>query len=129
MFRPAITGFAVILLTLILGSPGSTAAKSVKDFESMATSDQSAFVIGFLDKMTNDLGNSDPVLAQNIRNYFSHKQPGKVASDGLERFFAELIVVENRAKEGKADLSKIQVESIVVYVVKQKFPPPAAAQK
>ena len=50
-------------------------------------------------------------------------------SEGLEQVTVELVAVDNLAKQGKADLSKIQIESIVVYVVKQKFPPPVAAQK
>jgi hypothetical protein len=53
----------------------------------------------------------------------SRKQPGKPASEGIEKLFVELAVVKRRAKDGKADLSKIG--SIILYVVKQKFPPPA----
>ena len=54
---------------------------------------------------------------------------GKPFSEGLEKVSVEFFAVDNMAKQGKADLSKIQIESIVVYVVKQKFPPPMAAQK
>jgi hypothetical protein len=30
-----------------------------------------------------------------------------------------------QAKEGRADLAKIQLESVIVWIIKQKFPPPA----
>ena len=41
----------------------------------------------------------------------------------------ELAAVEIQAKDGRADLSKIQLESVIVWVLKQKFPPPAQAAK
>jgi hypothetical protein len=49
---------------------------------------------------------------------------------GMERLYVELTAVALQAKDGKADLSKIQLESVIVWVVKQKFPPatPAAQQ-
>ncbi|MFZ1157893.1 MAG: hypothetical protein WAO10_08940 [Candidatus Sulfotelmatobacter sp.] len=33
------------------------------------------------------------------------------------------------SREGKADLSKIQLESVIVWVAKQKFSPPAKENK
>jgi hypothetical protein len=44
----------------------------------------------------------------------------------MERLYVELGTLELQAKDGKADLSKIQLESVIVWVVRQKFPPPAA---
>ena len=38
----------------------------------------------------------------------------------------ELTALDVWAKDGKVDLSKIQVEGVIVKVVKDKFPPPAA---
>ena len=46
-------------------------------------------------------------------------------SEGMERLNVELGTVEIQAKDGKADLSKVQLESVIVWVVKQKFPPPS----
>jgi uncharacterized protein (DUF3820 family) len=59
-------------------------------------------------------------LAQDMRNWFAVKPDGKPTSEGMERLYVEL-----QAREGKADLSKIQPESVILWVVKQKFPPPA----
>lgn len=91
----------------------------------MPSADQSTYMIGFLEKMTDDLSQKNPKLAQDIKDYFVRRQSGKPYSEGLEKVYVELASVETLAKKGKADLSRIQVESIVVYVVKQKFPPPA----
>ena len=43
----------------------------------------------------------------------------------MEKLYVQLTATELQAKDGKADLSKIQLESVIVWVVKQKFPPPA----
>jgi hypothetical protein len=83
-------------------------------------------LVDFVEKMTADLGAKNPQLARNIRDWFSRKQDGKPFSAGLERLYVELGAVELQAKDGKADLSKIQLESVIVWVVKQKFPPPQA---
>jgi len=118
---------AILSAILLTGAPAF--AKSVQDFEAMAPADQSVYVVSFLEKMTSDLGQKNPKLAEDIKDYFVRKQPGKPFSEGLEKVSVELFAVDNMAKQGKADLSKIQIESIVVYVVKQKFPPPVTAQK
>jgi hypothetical protein len=100
-------------------------AKSVKDFEAMPTADQSKYVVDFIEKMTADIGKTNPQLAQQMRDYFANREPGKAFSSGIDRVSIELTALDRVAKEGKADLSKIQIESIIVHVVKEKFPPPA----
>jgi hypothetical protein len=116
---------AICLMVTLFASMPAT-AKSVKDFEAMPTPDQSKYLADFIEKMTADLGKNNPKLEQDIRDYFSKKQSGKPVSDGVEKVMIELTALDSVAKDGKADLSNIQIESIVVYVVKQKFPPPAA---
>jgi soluble cytochrome b562 len=118
---------AVLSAMLLTAAPAS--AKSVQEFEAMAPADQSSYMISFLQKMTFDLSQKNPQLAQTIKDYFVVKQSGKPFSEGLEKVTVELVAIDNLAKQGKADLSKIQIESIVVYVVKQKFPPPDVSQK
>ena len=100
-------------------------AMSLKDFNLKPEHDRAVYVADFIEKMTADLGAKNPELAQNIRDWFSRKQDGKPFSAGLERLYVELGAVEIQAKDGKADLSKIQLESVIVYLIKQKFPPPA----
>jgi soluble cytochrome b562 len=96
----------------------------VKDFEDMPRDQRSEYVVSFLEKMTYDIGQKNPKLAHDIEDYFVKVPSGKEFPEGLERICVELAAVDSLADKGKADLSKIQIESIVVYIVKQKFPPP-----
>jgi hypothetical protein len=100
-------------------------AMSLKDFNARPTADRSAYVADFIDKMTTDLRAKNPELAQSIRTWFAEKPAGKTLSEGMERLNVELGAVEIQAQQGKADLSKVQLESVIVWVVKQKFPPPS----
>ena len=100
-------------------------AMSLKDFNTKPTHDQSVYVVDFIEKMTADLGAKNPQLAQDIRRWFSNKQDGKPFSAGLEHLYVELGALESLAHDGKVDLTKIQVEGVIVKVVKDKFPPPA----
>ena len=98
-------------------------AMSLKDFNTKPTHDQSVYVVDFIEKMTADLGVKNPQLAQDIRGWFSNKQDGKPFSAGLERLYVELGALESLAHDGKVDLTKIQVEGVIVKVVKDKFQP------
>ena len=111
---------AVIVLVV------SAQAISLKEFNAKTSSEQSAFVSAFVDKMTTDLRAKNPQLAQDMRNWFAVKPEGKPTSEGMERVYVELTAIELQAREGKADLSKIQLESVIVWVAKQKFPARAA---
>ncbi|HXB69152.1 MAG TPA: hypothetical protein VNY05_12960 [Candidatus Acidoferrales bacterium] len=112
--------FLIALLILIPAQ-----AISLKDFNARPPVEQSAYVANFIDKMASDLGTKNPQLAAGIRDYFSRTTEGKPVSQGVERLYVELTAAELQAKDGKTDLSKIQLESVIVWVVKQKFPPPA----
>ena len=103
-------------------------AMSLKDFNAKPASDRSAYVADFIDKMTTDLRAKNVKMATAIRDWFAVKQEGKPLSEGMERLTVELGAIEIQAKEGKTDLSKIQIESVIVYLVKQKFQPSAAQQ-
>jgi hypothetical protein len=111
------------LIALLILIPAQ--AISLKDFNARPPAEQSGYVVNFIDKMASDLGAKNPQLAAGIRDYFSRKMEGKPVSEGMERLYVELTVVELQAKDGRADLSKVQLESVIVWVVKQKFPPPA----
>jgi hypothetical protein len=100
-------------------------AMSLKDFNAKPDKEQAVYVGDFIDKMTTDLRAKNPQLATDIRNWFAVKPAGRPLSEGMERLGVELGALEIQAKDGKADLSKVQLESIIVWVVKQKFPPPS----
>ena len=125
MFRKATMTMVGVVLAALFCFSTSAYAKSVQDYESMRPADQSAYLINYLDKMISDIGQKNPALAQQIKDYFFVSPPGKPDPEGLFKFHVELAAVDNVAKEGKADLSKIDIETLVVSVVKQKFAPPA----
>ena len=100
-------------------------AMSLTGFNTKPTHDQSVYVVDFIEKMTADLGAKNPQLAEDIRDWFSLKQEGKPFSAGLEHLYVKLGALESLAHGGKVDLTKIQVEGVIVKVVKDKFPPPA----
>ena len=116
------TILAAILATAILASVPARAL-AVKDFEAKPTAEQSAIITGFVDKMTGDIGHDNPQLARDIHDYFFTKQAGQPFAEGIEKVAVELAALDIAAKDGKADLSKIQIEGVIVKVVKDKFPP------
>jgi hypothetical protein len=104
-------------------------ATTLKDFNARPPAERSAFVASFIDKMTTDLREKNPGLATEIRNWFAVKADGKPLSEGMEKLAIELGAVEIQAREGRADLSKIQLESVIMYVVRQRFAPAESAKK
>jgi len=108
---------------------GQARATTLAAFEAQTAAQQGALVSNFVDTMTTDLGAKNPQLAQAIRDYFAKKQAGKPVSEGVERLAVEMMTVDELAKEGKADPSKIQVEAMIVHIVKEKFSQPQTAQK
>jgi soluble cytochrome b562 len=119
---PVILSYEAFLAFFVLMT---AQAMSLKDFSTKPTHDQSVYVVDFIEKMTADLGAKNPQLAQDIRDSFSRKQDGKPFSAGIEHLYVELGALESLAHDGKIDLTKIQVEGVIVKVVKNKFPPPA----
>ena len=119
----------VTALLLTLGASTSAFAKSVQDYEAMAPAARAEYAVSFLEKMTFDLRQKNPKLAQDIKDYFVRKQADSEMSDGFEDFEAALSAVDDLARQGKADRTKIQVETVIVYVVKKKFPPQTQAAK
>ena len=100
-------------------------AMSLTEFESKPAHDQSVYVVNFIEKSTADLYAKNPNMAQAIRDWFSKVQDGKPFSEGIEKLGVELTALDLLSREGKTDLSKIQVEGVIVKVIKDKFPPQA----
>jgi hypothetical protein len=114
------------VVTLVSCTAGAT---TLKDFEAMPEAKKGDAIVGFIDKMTTDLRAQNEPLASKIRNWFAVKPAGKATSEGMERLYVELTVIERQAAAGKADLSKIQLEGVIVFIVKEKFPPVTEAHK
>ena len=100
-------------------------AMSLTEFEAKPAHDRSVYVVDFVEKSTAGLYEKNPKMAQAIRDWFSRKQDGKPFSEGIEKLGVEMTALDLLAREGKADLSKIQVEGVIVKVIKDKFPPQA----
>jgi hypothetical protein len=81
---------------------------SVQDWEAQAPAAQAATISDFIEKMIADVGTSNPGNAEQIRIYFTEEN-GRPMSEGIERLYVELAKLENRAKVGRADLSKVQL--------------------
>ena len=81
---------------------------SVQDWEAQAPAAQAATISDFIEKMIADVGTSNRGNAQQIRIYFTEEN-GRPMSEGIERLYVELAKLENRAKVGRADLSKVQL--------------------
>ena len=120
MIRSKPTILAAVATAMLAAIPAH--ALSVKDFEAKPTKEQSAIIVAFVDKMTGDIGRDDPQLAHGIHDYFFTKQPGRPFAEGLEKIGIELGALDAVEQDGKIDLSKIQIEGVIVKVVKDKFP-------
>jgi len=103
-------------------------ATSLKEFNARTKADQAAIVAGFIDKMTTDLRAKNPDLAQSIRDWYAVRQPGKSLSAGMERLYVELGALDKQIADGRVDPAKVQLESVIVYVTKEKFAPSSAAR-
>ena len=106
----------------------SAQAMSLKEFNAKPPKDQAVYVVDFIEKMTTDLGAKNPQLARDIRDWFGKRPEGKPISAGMERLYVELGAIEIQAKDGRADLTKIQIEGVIVTLIRQKFQPPSAAR-
>jgi soluble cytochrome b562 len=117
----------IIALALVLCAVPAH-AMSVQEWRAEPEAQQSAYVVDYIEKMTADIGTSNPDMSQAIRNYFSETTNGKPFSEGIETLYVEIGALENRAEAGRVDLSKVELESVIVWVVKRKFAPATAAK-
>jgi hypothetical protein len=117
----------LIALALVLCAAPAY-AMSVQDWEAQAPAAQAATVSDFIEKLIADVRTGNPGNAEQIRIFFTEEH-GRPMSEGIEQLYVQLARLENRAKDGRADLSKVELEAVIVWVVKQKFLPPPTAAK
>ena len=123
--RAHFTLTATLLTAFFFLTPAPASALSVHDWEGFRTEQQRSSYIGdFIEKFTAEIGTKNPALCQAIRDWFVVKPAGQPVSEGLTNLEVEISVIDELAKQGKADLSKIQIEGVIVKVVKDKFRPP-----
>jgi hypothetical protein len=117
--------WAVVAVVFISALAGAT---TVRDYVKMPADARNDLVVNFIDKMTTDIREKNPDLAVKIRNWFAVTPEGRPFPEGLERLTVEIGALQMAARDGKADLSKVQIESVIVYLVKQKFMSTAPAR-
>jgi hypothetical protein len=110
-----------LLIALVLIA--TARAETVRVFEARSDADRASYVSGFIEKMTTDIGKTNPRLMQAIRDWFTVKPEGQPVSEGVRKFSAELSALDEVAKEGRADLGRVQIEGVIMKVVRDKFPP------
>jgi hypothetical protein len=113
-----------ILVLLVVALPAHGAI-SLKDWQQKSGEDQTYYLGACVVSLTADVAKTDPALALKIKNYYSEKVPGHKYPEGTTVLFTRIIQLEQQAKEGKADLSKIEVEDIVYSVTAEKFKLPS----
>jgi hypothetical protein len=64
---------------------------SVKDYEALPIDRQSIYSGDFIEKMTSDIGHTNPQLMRDIRNWFAKTPPAKRVPEGVEKFGSVLI--------------------------------------
>jgi len=126
----------LILAVATLLLPFQASALSVRQYESQSKTQRAETVATAIDKIVADVDRVNPTLSKTIHEYFYVIPQGQPGTPGLIAFGTELVAVENRADQGKLDLDKVQIEGILLDVVKtgviKKQPPkdkqPSAAQ-
>lgn len=112
------------ILALLVALPAQGAI-SLKDWEKKSNADQLSYLGFCVVGLAAEVAKTDPALAFKIKNWYSEKPAGHNYSDGMNALLARILQLEDQAKEGKADLSKFQVEDIVYSVTAEKFKLPS----
>ncbi len=108
--------FSLLAVALLLSAHGF--ALSVRQYENKTKAQGAEAVASAIDKIVDDVAKVNPALSKSIHDYFYVIPAGQAESPGLIAFGAELVAVENLADKGKLDLDKVQVEGILLDLVK-----------
>jgi hypothetical protein len=113
------TSFTIAFIPVfMLMASFSAYALSVNQYESETKEQRADFVAGEIDKIVADVAKTNPALSKAIHDYFYVIPEGQPESPGLIAFGAELVVVHNLAEKGKLDLDKVQIEGILLEIIK-----------
>jgi hypothetical protein len=93
-------------------------ALSVNDFERQTRNQQTDYVLKAVDKIVAEVAKADPALSRAIHDYFEVTPAGQKQPPGLMAFAASLGAIEELAGKGKFDLDKVQIEGILLDVIK-----------
>jgi len=114
---------AALLIAVALLVVPPAEARSVSEWEIMPRREATAYVVGVIGKMVADLAQPNPALAAALKEFFVRPAPARDVSEGLLKFYVEVSALDMLAGTGKLDPDRIQVEGVIVKLVKDKFPP------
>src|ERR1017187_5975425 len=100
----------------------TTPNPSVKNFEAWTPSEQSAFIVRLVENERHDLTQEEPADVQGFNTFFQeffavHEDQERTSSEGMDKINARLAELNNLARQGKSDLSKVRMRDIVLDVV------------
>lgn len=110
-----------LLSLLFAGFATLAQATTLREFRAQTPAAQGRFVADYVNVLATKVQAQDPKLGRAIVQYFADAPSGETTPPGIGDFMVQVFAAERLAKEGKADLSKIQVESMIAYVVRQHF--------
>jgi hypothetical protein len=117
------TPFLAALLTIILGTvlmmPSTASAMSIREYESKTTHERGEVVATAVDKIIADVARVNPDLSRAIHDYFYIIPKGQPESPGLIAFGGAMLAADEAADKGKLDRDKMQIEGILLGVVKR----------
>ena len=112
---------AVLALASFLAAVPARAL-SLKDWEAKSDRDQVEYLGSCFAKLVVAVGKADPPTAQKIRSYYNDKPPGVKYPAGFLDVLQQIGRVEQQAgTDRRVDLSKIEIEDIVLRNTAEKF--------
>jgi hypothetical protein len=123
LYRTARIAAALALVPFLVCMPAH--ALSLKDWEAKPALDQLDYLRICIAELIGAVGQTDKPLAQRIYSYYSDKPPSLKYPQGTIDLFTAIDAAEKTAKAAGTDLSKIELEDVVLRLTTQKFSLPA----
>jgi hypothetical protein len=124
LYRTARIAAALALVPFLVCIPAH--ALSLKDWEAKPELDQLNYLKACVARMIVAVGQTDKPLAQQVYSYYSDKPPGLKYPRGTIDLFTAIDAAEKDAKAAGTDLSKIELEDVVLRLTRQTFNLPYA---
>ena len=118
----------LLLAAVMLVIPFQAFALSVREYKSETKQQRADFVAAQIDKIVAEVAKTNPALSKTIHDYFYIIPEGQPESPGLIAFAGALAAVEDSAAQGKLDLDKVQIEGILLGIIKRDVMPKPAAK-
>lgn len=119
---------AAFVTAAMLAMPSPASALSFKQFNDEARPQQADFLAKAVDKIVADVARVDPGLSQTIQTYFSVSSKGQLLPPGMIAFGGDYVAVQKQALDGKLDLDKVQIEGMLLGIIKRDLMPPGGPQ-